>query len=102
MAQLLNRKDEKIQLTKELVTIQKAKLERNLELQQAKKQIREEHLNLRKQENELRAKQTEAQLLTAEAGIMAIDLDRVAPQTKELLHWDAAPNYGTPRICKPW
>jgi hypothetical protein len=48
-----------------------------------KKQAREENLLLRKQEHELLAKQTEAQLLTAEAGIMVVDLEKVAPHLKD-------------------
>jgi hypothetical protein len=53
------------------------------EMHEYKKQTREEHMQLRKQENELLAKQAEAQLLTAEAGIMAIDLEKVAPHFKD-------------------
>jgi hypothetical protein len=52
------------------------------EFLQFKKQQREENLILRKQEAENVAKQAEAQLLSAEAGIMAIDIDKVAPHLK--------------------
>jgi hypothetical protein len=48
-----------------------------------KKQTREEHMQLKKQENELLAKQADAQLLTTEAGIMAIDLQKVDPHLKD-------------------
>jgi hypothetical protein len=53
------------------------------EVHEYKKQTREEHMQLGKQENELLAKQAEAQLLTPEVGIMAIDLEKVAPHLKD-------------------
>jgi hypothetical protein len=68
MVQILTRKDEKLSLQREFL--------------QFKKQWREENLILRKQEAENVAKQAEAQLLSAEAGIMAIDIDKVAPHLK--------------------
>jgi hypothetical protein len=40
-------------------------------------------MQLKKQENELLAKQADAQLLTTEAGIMAIDLQKVDPHLKD-------------------
>ena len=76
LQQILNRKDEKLNL-------QRAVLKVHMDIIELKKQAREEDLLLRKQEHELLAKQTEAQLLTAEAGIMAIDLEKVAPHLKE-------------------
>ena len=65
MVQILTRKDEKLSLQREYLDL--------------KKQQREENLILRKQEADNVAKQAEAQLLTAEAAIMAIDIDKVAP-----------------------
>ena len=76
LQQILNRKDEKFNL-------QRAMLKVHMDAIELKKQAREEDLLLRKQEHELLAKQTEAQLLTAEAGIMAVDLEKVAPHLKE-------------------
>jgi hypothetical protein len=68
MVQILTRKDKKLSLQREFL--------------QFKKQQREENLILRKQEAENVAKQAEAQLLSAEAGIMAIDIDKVTPHLK--------------------
>ena len=68
MVQILTRKDEKLSLQREYLDL--------------KKQQREENLILRKQEADNVAKQAEAQLLTAEAAIMAIDIDKVAPHLK--------------------
>ena len=65
------------------MNLQRAVLKVQMDIIELKKQAREEDLLLRKQEHELLAKQTEAQLLTAEAGIMAIDLEKVAPHLKE-------------------
>ena len=68
MVQILTRKDEKLSLQREYLDL--------------KKQQREENLILRKQEAHNVAKQAKAQLLTAEAAIMAIDIDKVAPHLK--------------------
>lgn len=83
LLQILSRKDEKINLQRELLKMQMHEMDMKKEVHETKKQQHEEQLQLRKQENEIRAKQTEAQLLTAEAGIMAIDLDKVAPHLKD-------------------
>jgi hypothetical protein len=68
MVQILTWKDEKLSLQREYLEL--------------KKKQREENLILRKQEADNVAKQAEAQLLTAEAAIMAVDIDKVAPHLK--------------------
>jgi hypothetical protein len=44
--------------------------------------LKEEHLKLTKMDIEVRDKQSEAQLLTAEIGIMGADLEKHAPNVK--------------------
>ncbi|TVU44876.1 hypothetical protein EJB05_04338 [Eragrostis curvula] len=68
MVQILTRKDEKLSLQREVLELKKQQLEENL--------------ILRKQEAENAAKQAEAQLLLAEAQIMSVDIDKVAPRLK--------------------
>jgi hypothetical protein len=68
MVQILTRKDEKLSLQREYLDL--------------KKQQREENLILRRQEADNAAKHAEAQLLAAEAAIMAVDIDKVAPHLK--------------------
>ncbi|KAL6907953.1 hypothetical protein ACP4OV_002123 [Aristida adscensionis] len=68
MLQIISRKDEKLSLQRELLNL--------------KKQQSEENFILRKQEADNVAKQAEAQLLSAEAAIMGVDTDKVAPHLK--------------------
>jgi hypothetical protein len=84
LKEILCRKDEKLNLQREILKLHVNEIEMKKEMHQyKKKQTREEHIQLRKQENELLAKQAEAQLLTTKAGIMAIYLEKVAPHLKD-------------------
>ena len=48
-----------------------------------------------KKETEIRERQTEAELISAEAGIMSVDIEKVPPPlSEELLSWNAAANHG--------
>jgi hypothetical protein len=82
MKEILSRKDGKLCLQKELIVMQTNEFELRKQHNEIKKRHFEEDLQLRKQENELAAKQAEAQLLTAKAGIMAVDVEKVAPHLK--------------------
>jgi outer membrane lipopolysaccharide assembly protein LptE/RlpB len=82
MKEILSRKDGKLCLQKELIVMQTNEFELRKQHNEIKKRHFEVDLQLRKQENELAAKQAEAQLLTAEAGIMAVDVEKVAPHLK--------------------
>jgi hypothetical protein len=80
--EILSRKDEKLNLQRQIVQLHMNGMEIKKEIHEYKKQTREEHLQLRKKEVELQEKQVEAQLLTGKAGIMEIDLQNVAPHQK--------------------
>jgi len=68
MAEILNRKDEKIKIQRDLFNLQKKHIKMTLQQQ--------------KKENKIREKETEAQLITAESSIMSIDIEKVPPHLK--------------------
>ncbi|WVZ78249.1 hypothetical protein U9M48_025992 [Paspalum notatum var. saurae] len=70
----------------ETISLRKKQHEENISLR--KKQL-EEKISLRKKDIDLREKQAEAKLITAEAGIMAIDIQKVPPYMKS--YYIAAP-----------
>ncbi|KAG2620809.1 hypothetical protein PVAP13_3NG201556 [Panicum virgatum] len=72
MAEILSCKDEKIKIQKEMLENQK----REIELRQKQ---HEENLLATQKNQEIRLMESEAQLLNAEAGIMSMDLDKLAP-----------------------
>jgi len=75
MAEILSRKDEKIKIQKEMLENQK----RGIELRQKQ---HEENLLATQKNQEIRLMESEAQLLNAEAGIMSMDLDKLAPHIR--------------------
>ncbi|WVZ62602.1 hypothetical protein U9M48_012333 [Paspalum notatum var. saurae] len=72
MAEILSRKDEKIKIQKEMLENQK----REIEMRQKQ---HEDSMSATKTNQEIRIMESEAQLLNAEAGIMSMDLDKLAP-----------------------
>jgi hypothetical protein len=68
MAEILSRKDEKIKIQRDLFNLQKKHMK--MSMQQKKK------------ENVFREKESEAQLISAESGIMSIDIEKVPPHLK--------------------
>lgn len=68
MIEILNRKDEKIKIQRDLLILQKKRVK--ISIKQHKK------------EAEIREKQTEAQLISAETGIMSIDIEKVPSYQK--------------------
>ena len=63
MAEILNRKDEKIKIQRDLLKLQKKQMKMSAQQQ--------------KKENAIMEKQTEAQLMAAETSIMSIDIEKV-------------------------
>jgi hypothetical protein len=82
LREILSRKDEKLNLQRQIVQLHMNGMEIKKEIHEYKKQTREEHLQLRKKEAEFQEKQVEAHLLTAEVGIMAINMQKVPPLLK--------------------
>ncbi|KAJ1277458.1 hypothetical protein BS78_04G005700 [Paspalum vaginatum] len=75
-AQILSTmKRQKIQIMRDMLDLQKREME-------WRKKQHEEKISLIKKDIELREKQVEAKLITAEAGIMAIDIQTVPPYMK--------------------
>jgi hypothetical protein len=68
MGEILNRKDEKIKIQTELFNLQKKQM--RISIKQHKK------------ESEIREKLTEAQLISAKASIMSINVEKVPPYLK--------------------
>nr|AWY10686.1 NAM-like protein [Saccharum hybrid cultivar SP80-3280] len=68
MAEIFSRKDEKIKIQRDLFNLQKKHMK--MSMQQKKK------------ENAFREKESEAQLISAESGIMSIDIEKVPPHLK--------------------
>jgi hypothetical protein len=60
LQQILSRKDEKLNLQREFLKIQKNEMDMKKEMQEIKKHQHDEQLQLRKQENKIRAKHREA------------------------------------------
>jgi hypothetical protein len=83
LQQILSRKYEKINPQREFLKIQMNEMDMKKEMHKIKKHQHDEQLQLRKQENKIIAKQTETQLLAAEAGIMTIYPEKVAPHLKD-------------------
>lgn len=75
MAEILSRKDEKIRIQKEMLENQK----REIEMRQKQ---HEDTLLATQKNQEIRLMESEAQLLNAEAGIMCIDIDKLAPHIR--------------------
>ncbi|WVZ78110.1 hypothetical protein U9M48_025873 [Paspalum notatum var. saurae] len=75
MAEILSRKDEKIKIQKEMLENQK----REIEMRQKQ---HEDSMLATKTNQEIRLMESEAQLLNAEAGIMSMDLDKLAPHIR--------------------
>ena len=69
MAEILSRKDEKIKIQKDLLKLQKKHMKMTEQQQ--------------KKENAIREKESEAQLISAESGIMSIDIEKVPPYLKD-------------------
>jgi len=63
MAEILNRKDEKIKIQRDLLKLQKKQMKTSAQQQ--------------KKENAIMEKQTEAQLMATETSIMSIDIEKV-------------------------
>ena len=76
MAQILERKDAKIQLQQNLIAMQREDMEKRYE-------IEKEKLVLNREEVELRKEQTKVDMLKAEAHFMGQDLDKLAPHLRE-------------------
>jgi DNA-binding transcriptional MerR regulator len=81
LREILSRKDEKLNLQRQIVQLHMNGMKIK-KIHEYKKQTREEHLQLRKKEAEFQEKQVEAHLLTAEVGIMAINMQKVPPLLK--------------------
>jgi len=76
MAQILQRKDAKIELQQTMIAMQREEMEKRWE-------IEKEKLLLNKEEVELRKEQTKVEMLKAEAHFMGQDLDKLAPHLRE-------------------
>ncbi|WVZ85341.1 hypothetical protein U9M48_032280, partial [Paspalum notatum var. saurae] len=76
MAQILQRKDAKIELQHNMIALQREEMEKRWELEK-------ERLILTREEVEMRKEQTKVELLKAEAHFMGEDLDKLAPHLKE-------------------
>jgi hypothetical protein len=87
MAEILSRKDEKIKIQRDLFNLQKKHMK--MTMQQKKKK------------NSFREKESEAQLISAESGIMSVDIEKVPPHLKKLLSWHATANHGAQRVHQP-
>jgi len=87
MAEILSRKDEKIKIQRDLFNLQKKHMKMSMQQQ--------------KKENKIREKESEAQLITAEASIMSVDIEKVPVYLKKLLSWHAAENHGEQRVHRP-
>ena len=68
MAEILSRKDEKIKIQRDLFNLQKKHMKMSMQQQ--------------KKENKIREKESEAQLITAEASIMSVDIEKVPAYLK--------------------
>ena len=68
MAEILSRKDEKIKIQRDMFKLQKKHMKMTEQQQ--------------KKENAIREKESEAQLISAESGIMSIDIEKVPPRLK--------------------
>ena len=71
MAEILNRKDEKIKIQRDLLKLQKTQMKTSAQQQ--------------KKENAIMEKQTEAQLMAAETSIMSIDIEKVPHYLKTII-----------------
>ena len=69
MAEILSRKDEKIKIQRDMFKLQKKHMKMTEQQQ--------------KKENAIREKEFEAQLISAESGIMSIDIEKVPPYLKD-------------------
>jgi len=69
MAEILSRKDEKIKIQRDMFKLQKKHMKMTEQQQ--------------KKENAIREKESEAQLISAESGIMSIDIEKVPPYLKD-------------------
>ncbi|WVZ54709.1 hypothetical protein U9M48_005467 [Paspalum notatum var. saurae] len=76
MAQILQRKDAKIELQQNMIALQREEMEKRWE-------IEKEKLSLTREEVEMRKEQTKVELLKAEAHFMGQDLDKLASHLKE-------------------
>ena len=76
MAQILERKDAKIQLQQNLIAMQREDMEKRYE-------IEKEKLVLNREDLELRKENTKVEMLKAEAHFMGQDLDKLAPHLRE-------------------
>ena len=76
MAQILERKDAKIQLQQNLIAMQREDMERRYE-------IEKEKLVLNREDLELRKENTKVEMLKAEAHFMGQDLDKLAPHLRK-------------------
>lgn len=68
MAEILSRKDEKIKIQRDLFNLQKKHMKMSMQQQ--------------KKENKIREKESEAQLITAEASVMSVDIEKVPAYLK--------------------
>ncbi|PUZ70727.1 hypothetical protein GQ55_2G257400 [Panicum hallii var. hallii] len=76
MAQILQRKDAKIELQQNMIALQREEMQKRWELEKEK-------LNLTREEVQLRKEQTKVEMMKAEAHFMGQDLDKLAPHLKE-------------------
>jgi hypothetical protein len=77
----------KIKIQRDLFNLQKKHMK--MSMQQKKKK------------NAFREKESEAQLISAESGIMSVDIEKVPPHLKKLLSWHATANHGAQRVHQP-
>ncbi|WVZ69892.1 hypothetical protein U9M48_018608 [Paspalum notatum var. saurae] len=75
MSEILSRKGEKLKIQKEMLENQK------IEIEMRQKQ-HEDSLKATQKNQEIRLMESEAQLLNVEAGIMCMDLDKLAPHIR--------------------
>jgi hypothetical protein len=76
MAQILQRKDAKIELQQNMIALQREEMEKRWELEKEK-------ISLAREEVAARKEQTKVELLKAEAHFMGQDLDKLSPHMKE-------------------
>jgi hypothetical protein len=79
MQEILNMKGDKIQLTQKMFDLHKQDMEVRRKLKKEQLSINKHQLSLTKQDIKVMAKQSEAQLLTAEVGIMGENLEKLSP-----------------------
>lgn len=76
MAQILQRKDAKIELQQSMLALQREEMEKRME-------IEKEKLVLTREEVQMRKEQTKVEMLKAEAHFMGQDLEKLAPHMRE-------------------